>query len=48
MKIIRKILKYIFYITIDVIILFSLKMIMPVDNTNTTKTNNNYNCQNQI
>lgn len=40
MKIVKKIMKYFIWITIDVIWLFGMKMILPVDNDNTNSTNN--------
>lgn len=40
MKIVKKIMKYFIWITIDVIWLFGMKMILPVDNDNKNSSNN--------
>ena len=52
MNLIKRILKDIFIITIDVIILFGLKMVMPVEDSNSNnsniKTQSDYICKNQV
>ena len=40
MKIVKKMMKYFIWITIDVIWLFGMKMILLVDNDNTNSSNN--------
>lgn len=40
MKIVKKIMKYFIWITIDVIWLFGLNMILPADDSNTKASNN--------
>ena len=55
MKLVKSILKDILIITIDVIILFGVKMAMPVDDSNNNNNNNSnvkaksdYVCTNQV
>ena len=40
MKIVKKIMKYFIWITIDIIWLFGLNMILPADDSNTNASNN--------
>lgn len=52
MKLVKRILRDILIITIDVIILFGVKMAMPVDDSNNNNSNvkakSDYVCTNQV